>query len=115
MLLDLAMAPTERAAFLQALQRDRTAVESALTHFDARAAKASVESDRVMILSLIEERYKFDRLRADTMLLHARRVSDSASTCSETASTETPALDHFNEDVRAALRKALAGASLHLR
>ena len=108
----LAMAPTERAAFLRALQRDHASVESALTHFDSRAAKASIESDRVMIMSLIEERYKDYRLRADAKERHSMRVGAPASTSATAVSAATPALNHFNEDVRAALRKALAGASL---
>lgn len=55
---DLSMAPSERASFVRALQRDgRMHVERVLTSFDARNAQAAIAADREQIFALIVHSY----------------------------------------------------------
>lgn len=85
--LALALAPSERALLVRALEEDPESVRDSLTAFDARTAQVMLESDKAMIMTAIERGF---------------------------SSPGSAAVDNFNAAVRSVLRKALRPESMRL-
>lgn len=93
----LTMSPDERLKLVQAARSSHKQLERALTHFDCRTAKASVEADRQMIIGYIATKY-------------GRPQADAA----DAADAALNAYLHFNRSVQNAIREAVAALS-HIR
>jgi hypothetical protein len=97
----LTMSPDERLKLVQAARSSQSQIEHALTRFDCRTAKASVEADRQMILQYIAAKF-------------APPAGDDAYADDDVDATHVAAYQNFNRSVQAVIREAVAALS-HIR
>ena len=99
--LALTMSREERLRLAMAARTNRSQVERALTRFDCRTANASVEADRLSILTYIADTFKDKRPQA-------RRKRNSAESSDSPPRARRPSLDSFESEA-----SAMARAPLH--